>query len=197
MHSITASLERLPTRIGEKQSVDFFIMGRHKNVDAGAVNGFGVIIRRSDGGAAKPIAGHSDTTESTHYRGLLAAVLASLEWAEINCHPKTRKVVHSAEEGIYTHLPVQIKKWIKDPTHANHRLLVMIDAKLDVLLNVSFERVSVGEPQYLEAKRLADEAAAHRASQAKGSEQEEEGQPEVDVYGFNEMAYQNALAKDP
>lgn len=197
MHDITASLERLPERIEEGQSVDFFIVSKHKAVNGGAVNGFGIVIERADKGSAKPISGSSDTTESTQFRGLLSAVLTSLEWSSLNCRTTSIKRIHSSSDAIYHHLPKQIKKWIADTSHVNHPLLVKIDASLGSAPNVSFVRVTVDDPRYRAAKKLADAAAARRASQARTRKDEAEEEPEFDLYEFDEMAFQNALAKDP
>jgi hypothetical protein len=198
MHEITEGLERLPTQIAYDQHVDFFVMGRHKDVSRGSVSGLGVIIERSDGGKAKPIAAASDTTESTHYRALLTGVLSSLEWAAINCNQGTLKCIHSSEEAIYLHLPKGIKKWVTEPERQNRKLLAKIDALLDSILNVNFKRLRVDDPRYLEAKKLAEGAADRRASQSVTSNEAWKLEPEHPEFDADtEMLRRNALAKDP
>ena len=52
MHNITQSLERLPSRVAQGESANFFVVGQHKNVSTGSIHGFGVVIEISDKGEA-------------------------------------------------------------------------------------------------------------------------------------------------
>ena len=46
MHDPTKNLERLQDAGDKAKSVNFFIVGRHKNVSTGSIHGFGVVIKK-------------------------------------------------------------------------------------------------------------------------------------------------------
>jgi hypothetical protein len=84
---------------------------------------------------------------------------------------------------------------VADEQHDNHNLLVKIYAILRFVPNITFHRVSTKDQRYRAAKRLADEAAERRASQEVRHHDEEWDLEEWDE--DTEIAYRNALAKDP
>jgi hypothetical protein len=158
-----------------------------------------VILVSTDNAILRPIAGASDGTDSTHFRGLLAATLSSLEWASLNCRTNTKKRIHSSSDAIYRHLPDQIGKWVGDPNRVNHDLIVKVHAALGKLKNISFLRVATEDALYGVAKALADDAADRRASEPSTMAYEEE-EMELDdlrLIDDNDWLYQRALSRDP
>jgi hypothetical protein len=166
-HKITDGLERLAEKLSEDSRVDFFVMSRHKVIDGGIVHGFGVIILTNKSGEMRPIAGASDSADSTHMRGAYAATLSALEWASFNCHSKTAKCVHTALDPIYHHLPRQINKWITQPDRSNVDLIRKIHSVLTKVGEVGFEHLATRDKRYRAAHSLANDAADLRGASEK------------------------------
>ena len=122
----------------------------------------------------------------------MAGVLTSLEWAQDELPSRDTKANTLSEDALFTRTYQNgSNNGSRTPSEVNHRLLVKIDEMLASVSGVSFERVSTDDPRYLKAKRLADEAAARRASREMSTgegQDEEEEQSEVVLDGFNETA---------
>ena len=193
MHPITSKLEKLQPPISADDDIEMYGATTAKPIAGTKIHGFGVVIVSRNGRTIRPIAGHSDSDDSTHMRGILAATLTAMEWVKLNAPSPATKRLYVLDEYVCRHMPKQLGKWLREPGRPNLDLLKKINELGIARSEVTFMKGSKTSKHHETAAGLARDAAQRRFGRAASSTDLES---EIDIVDDTEWLYQRAIARD-
>jgi hypothetical protein len=193
MHPITSKLENLHPQISADDDIEMYGATTAKPIAGTRIHGFGVVIVSRNGRKMRPIAGHSDSDDSSHMRGILAATLSAMEWVNLNAASAATKHLFVLDDYVCVHLRRQLPKWMRDPKRANFDLLTKINEQGIDRTGLTFNRGNKALMHHQAAADLARDAAQRRFERVASSTDLES---EIDIVDDTDWLYQRAIARD-